>query len=94
MIKKLIAQHVDKKLSKWYEKSLSSYLQTLPDEAQACACIDKISRGYVGVIDIEIADTHFMAKAIKRDPCELMSTLLTEIYQQVTDWKTGRYFAS
>ena len=94
MIKKLVANHVDQNLTKWYEKSLVGYLATLPDEAQASACIDKINRGYVGVIDIELADGHFIAKAIKKDPCDLMATLLTEIYQQVIDWKTGRYFAS
>ena len=94
MIKKIVAQHVTKKLSRWYEQNLKSYLSTLPAEARASASLDKINRGYVGVIDIEISHVHFMAKGIEKDPCELMSLLLTDIYKQITDWKTGRYLAS
>jgi hypothetical protein len=94
MIKKIVVQHVTQKLSEWYKQNLTGYLSSLPDNAQASACIDKINRGYVGVIDIEISQTHFMAKAIKKDPCELISTLLNDIYRQMNDLKSGRYFAS
>ena len=84
MIKKIISNHVDRKITNWYEATLSSFLKNLPDEVAALISIDKITRGYVAVVDIELQKIHFMAKAIRKDPIELMSILLSEIYDQMT----------
>ncbi|MDZ4678537.1 MAG: hypothetical protein SGI74_13650 [Oligoflexia bacterium] len=73
-----------------YERHLDDLLESAPSDASASSKISKIKKGYEGIIDICSSQGHFVAKAICKEPQEVVLALFGQIQSQLRDWQNNR----
>lgn len=77
-----------------YLNKLTDLLALAPNDAQTCSLIQKLQKGYLGVLDISSKEGHYLAKATCKDPKDLVYSLLTQVFKQITNKaKQKTYYA-
>jgi hypothetical protein len=87
VIQKLVINGMSDEFKDAYLSKLSAFLEMAPEDAKTRSLIQKLRKGYVGVLDISSKEGHFLAKATCKDPNDLIFSLLVQIFRQITTTK-------
>lgn len=91
MIHQLVIREVSDDFKKAFKSGLDNLNEQAPSDSSICTKIEKLKKGYQGVLEVFSSQGRFTASAFDLNPTNVAVSLFSQIYKQITSWKKQRF---